>query len=406
MRLPAGLSIPLVLAAAGLVPAFASCAEAQDSRPPGEETNVSIPEAGAADAPVTLPDATFPDGGCDPSDPGCVSEEITCEDAPWCPVPSNVSARFVLTAVWGTGPSDVWAVGSGGSITHWNGTAWTVTPTTTKNTFHAVWGTGPNDVWAVSMTDAIFHTTGFANGAAAWEQVSGATDASEAMVAHTIWGTAAGDLRIGARARMSYIPDVGSDWVGQFVLTKDKEGNIVWTPEPSGSVHGFFGSATDLWLIADDSARMNNGWNKAQTLHGVAGKGGFVWTPVDSQSTLLLEGIWGSSPDDIWAVGEQGTLRRMKKGMTRWEIVASPTKEMLHAVWGTAADDVWAVGDAGTILHFDGTTWKPSVAAFALGKKPDLYGVWGSSKNDVWIVGDGVALHYTGPKPASQGGGQ
>ena len=57
---------------------------------------------------------------------------------------------------------------------------------------------------------------------------------------------------------------------------------------------------------------------------------------------------------------------------------------------------VWAVGDAGTILHYDGTRWSPSLAAFPVGKKrPDLLGVWGSSPSDVWIVGDGIALHAT-----------
>ncbi len=397
------VTIPFVLLAGGLIPAFASCAEAEDTRPPQDDASVSIPEAGSADAEQ---DASV-DGGCDASQSDCISEVISCEQASWCPVPTNVSSRFLLKAVWGSGPNDVWAVGSGGSITHWNGTAWTVTPAGTKYTLYAIWGSGPNDVWAASMTNAIFHSTGFANASTEWTQVPGATEADTAMPVNAIWGTAAGDVRIGARANMMYLPDDDDfDWAGQFVLTKDADGNIAWKPEASGSVHGFWGSATDLWLIADDSGRNNNGWNKGQTLHGVTFKGQLAWTPVDSQSTLLLEGIWGSSADDIWAVGEQGTLRRMKKGMTRWEIVPSPTKEGLHAVWGSAADDVWAVGDKGTILHFDGTSWKPSVAAFPLGKKPDLFGVWGSSKNDVWIVGDGVALHYTGPKPGAQGGGQ
>ena len=399
-------TLPLVLVAAGLIPAFASCAEAEDSHGPQDDASVSIPEAGAAEMDGSQDAGVVEGGGCDASEPGCVSEAITCEQAPWCPVQTNVSTRFVLKGVWGSGPNDVWVVGSGGSISHWDGTAWTLTPTGSKNTFHAVWGSGPNDVWAVSMTDAIFHSTGFANGSAAWEQVPGATDSMTTMVAHTIWGTAAGDLRIGARANMMDTGD-GYDWVGQFVLTKDKDGNMAWRPELSGSVHGFWGTATDLWLIADDSARNNNGWNKGQTLHGVAAaKGDLTWTAVDSQSTLLLEGIWGSSADDIWAVGDQGTLRRFKKGATRWEIVASPTKMPLHAVWGSAADDVWAVGDAGTILHFDGSAWTQSLAAFPFGKKSDLYGVWGSSKNDVWIVGDGIALHYTGPKPGAQGGSQ
>ena len=402
MRAPTLTLVPLVIFAGALIPAFASCAEAEDTRPGEDDASVSIPEAGSdAESPL---DAGS-DGGCEPSDEGCVSEVISCDEADWCPVPTHVSTRFLLKGVWGSGPNDVWAVGSGGTIIHWDGKDWTSTPTGSMNTFHAVWGSGPTDVWAVSMTDTIVRTTGFANGSAEWKQVPGATDAANAMVAYSLWGTSAGDVRIGARARYTFDPDLGDVWINQFVLTGDKDGGVAWSPrEGTSNVHGFFGSANDLWLVADNSER--NGWEKGQTLHGVLDRGDLAWSAVDSQSTLLLEGIWGSSADDIWAVGDQGTLRRMKKGMKRWEIVASPTKEALHAVWGTAADDVWAVGDTGTILHFDGTAWKAATAAFGLGKKPDLHGVWGSSKNDVWIVGDGVSLHYTGPKPASQGGGQ
>jgi hypothetical protein len=29
----------------------------------------------------------------------------------------------------------------------------------------------------------------------------------------------------------------------------------------------------------------------------------------------------------------------------------------LNAIWGSAADDIFAVGEEGTILHFDGVGW-------------------------------------------------
>jgi len=74
--------------------------------------------------------------------------------------------------------------------------------------------------------------------------------------------------------------------------------------------------------------------------------------------------------------------------------------DALHAIWGSGPNDIWVVGDSGTVLHYDGTSFEPSTVQLPLGRKPNLYGVWGSSANDVWIVGDGVALHYTGPKPA------
>jgi photosystem II stability/assembly factor-like uncharacterized protein len=390
--------VPLALLLPMPLLAFASCAEAESSGPEDEDSGIVVPPPPPEEA--SVPPVPVVDGGCDASDPNCVARPISCAEAPWCPVPTTVSTRFALTSVWGTGPSDVWAVGSGGTIIHWNGTAWVITPTTVKNTFHAVWGRSATDVWAVAMTDTIFHTTGFANGTAEWKRATNAVEPDNARAATAVWGSGAGDLRIGTRARAYFDPDTGEfPWIDQYTLD-ESDGGVAWNAVlGEGNVHAFWGaSATDIWLVADNSEK--NGWERGMIKHGTPGaKGGLEWTTVDSQSTVVLEGIWGSSANDIWAVGDKGTIRRRTNGATRWEIIASPTQEPLHAIWGSAANDVWVVGDSGTILHFDGTTWSKSLAAFDLGLKPNLYGVWGSSANDVWIVGDNVSLHFTGAKP-------
>jgi hypothetical protein len=317
-----------------------------------------------------------------------------------------VSTKYALTSVWGTAKNDVWAVGSGGTIVHWDGTAWVSTPTTIRNTLRAVRGSGPNDVWAVAMTDTILHSNGFANGSAEWTLVNGAVSAESASAALSLWSARPGDLRIGTRARNFYDPDTGEfPYIDQYTLKTDADGGVGWEPVlGEGNVYGIWGSSeTDLWIVADNSELRTQTWQKGMTKHGTLSKGGFVWKEVDSQSSLRLEGIWGSAASDpIWAVGERGTIRRMTNGAIRWEIIESPTTENLHAIWGSRADDVWAVGDAGTILHWDGKDWKASAAAFDLGKKPNLYGVWGSAADDVWVVGDTVALHYTGPKGIGQ----
>jgi hypothetical protein len=64
-----------------------------------------------------------------------------------------------------------------------------------------------------------------------------------------------------------------------------------------------------------------------------------------------LRGVWGSSANDIWAVGEGGTIVHFNGGA--WSLVASPITEHLSAIWGTSADDVWVVGDKGTIVHLE-----------------------------------------------------
>lgn len=396
------------LAIASTLPWFASCAENEGEDVPKEDASAVVPTPSEAGTDSAIADAG-PDATCDASDSNC-AKPITCAEAEWCPVTTPVSTLYTLTSVWGSGPNDVWAVGSGGTIMHYDGTKWALTATTpaVRNTFHAVWGTGANDVWAVSMTDVLFHTNGFTGGKAEWTKVTSAQAEPNDQfprATYAIWGTAAGDVRIGARDRTVFDPKSGGyPTYNQYSKTTE-DGGVAWAPsEGAGAVHGFWGSsADDVWYIADNSEK--NGWQRAITMHGTrsAAKDGgpleTTWTAFDSQSTALLEAIWGSSKDDVWVVGDMGVIRRMTPGLTRWAIVASGTTQALHAIWGSSAHDVWAVGDFGTILHWNGTSWKASVAALPAGKKKaHLFGVWGSGPKDVWIVGDGITLHSTGAK--------
>ena len=157
-------------------------------------------------------------------------------------------------------------------------------------------------------------------------------------------------------------------------------------------------SSSDLWVSLDNGNE--EPWARGTLAHGVASAPGepLVWTPVDSKSNAPLESLWGSSANDVWAVGDRGEIRRFSGGTSFAVVDGVPTTESLHGVWGSGPKDVWVVGDAGTILHFDGATWTKATAAFPLGKKPDLRGVWGSGPNDVWVVGDAFALHFTGKK--------
>lgn len=400
-----GFAVALVSA---LVPWFASCAttDADDAPAPSDEASTLPGQDAGADGAVLDGDV---DGGCDAEDPNCVTRPLTCEEAAFCPSPTGVSAQYVLTSIWGSSKNDVWAVGSGGTIVHHDGTAWKVTPTNLKQTFQAVWGSSATDVWAVATSDVIVRTTGFANGTAAWTRVPGPIEEPQGRPVFALWGTPAGDIRMGGYPFGLELPGVFTTG-NQFTSRKLADGGIAWTGvEGMAKVNGIWGSsADDVWVVADNSDAQS--WQLGYTAHGTrqgdAGAGQLTWTEVDSQASVVLSAIWGSSANDVWAVGDKGTLRHHVAGDAQWQIVESPTKNALHAVWGTSANDVWAVGDFGTILHFDGTKWTESTAALPINKKrPHLYGVWGSGPGDIWVVGDGIAMHSTGPK-AVTGGGQ
>jgi hypothetical protein len=104
-----------------------------------------------------------------------------------------------------------------------------------------------------------------------------------------------------------------------------------------------------------------------------------------------LSTVWGSGANDVWAVGQLGTIRHYDG--TQWTFFSSGTRADLTRVWGTSAEDAWVVGAGGTILHWDGTAW----SAFSSPTRNDLNGVWASATNDAWAAGsNGALLHWDG----------
>jgi hypothetical protein len=67
-----------------------------------------------------------------------------------------------LTGVWGSSPSDMWAVARAGTVLHFDGTAVTALPSGVSVDLVDVWGTGPNDVWIVGDAGTALHFDGTA----------------------------------------------------------------------------------------------------------------------------------------------------------------------------------------------------------------------------------------------------
>ena len=56
----------------------------------------------------------------------------------------------------------------------------------------------------------------------------------------------------------------------------------------------------------------------------------------------------------------------------------------LNDVWGNSENDVYAVGNRGTILHYDGATWsKMNSGTTSL----DFKAIWGSAADDIYVAG-------------------
>lgn len=117
--------------------------------------------------------------------------------------------------------------------------------------------------------------------------------------------------------------------------------------------------------------------------------------------------VWGSGPDDAWAVGGQvatiggdGAGAIFHRDVSGWTPVGVPEDTpLLNWVHG-AGDEIWAVGNAGMALRYDGSAWR----SMDTGAGVPLWGVFVFGADDVWAVGGdafdrdtpGIVIHYDG----------
>ena len=72
---------------------------------------------------------------------------------------------------------------------------------------------------------------------------------------------------------------------------------------------------------------------------------------------MTLTAVWGSSADDVYAVGDDGVILHSADRGTTWQRLAleDSSDRDLKAVFGTGPDHVYIVGGDGRIFHGPGT---------------------------------------------------
>ena len=85
---------------------------------------------------------------------------------------------------------------------------------------------------------------------------------------------------------------------------------------------------------------------------------------IKATTTLLVlgigwYGIWGSSGNNVFAVGDGVINNVYHYDGSVWSPMTSGTTTQLNGIWGSSGSDVFVVGSNGTILHYDGSVWAP-----------------------------------------------
>lgn len=369
-----------------LLVATAWTASCKDSSP-GTDRDGGTPE----DARICADGAPIPDAGPDPFDPA----DHICSEDNWCwthPTPAGAS----LLAGWMDDTGRTVLVGEGGTAMMDEGTGFeSMTCGLGHENLYGLWGPSVTELIAVGEVGAAYRYDG-----SCWAKLDTGLTFQELV---GVWGTAPDNVY--AAGREVIVRYNGTNWSNE-------------TPLADGIC------LTSVWGSADDNIYaggwLSAGWERAPILH-YDGNG---WSYLNA-APVWVESIWGSDATDVYFAGNDGLDHFDGTDLTR-VISDNP----MYGVWGTGPDDVFAVGRQ--IVHFDGNDWTveadPSsslfsvagsgshspVAAGALGlifrrqagswlpeqtRVADalLQAVWGSGFDDVYAVGmDGVILHYNG----------
>jgi len=159
---------------------------------------------------------------------------------------------------------------------------------------------------------------------------------------------------------------------------------------------------SDIWASSENDVYMvsftssNDGPGQAKLFH----YDGAGWSEIPNDFQTLLQGVWGSSADDVYTVGSGdpfppnviGPGKIFHFNGNTWEVVKDDIPYGLFGIWGSSPDDIFAVGGFGHILHYDGSDWSEMETP---SDTHDLVGVWGMSHNQVYAVGSHI-LYYDG----------
>jgi hypothetical protein len=284
---------------------------------------------------------------------------------------SYATGAGALSALWGSAPNDLWAVGPAGSIVHGDGHGFVPVASGTDATLGAVWGSGAGDVWAVGTTaqaparGVTLHWDG-----TAWSSIDCCDlqpDGTSQL--NAVWGSGAGDVwAAGAEVttagatRLPYaIHWDGAAW-----------SRVAVAGTGLGLTAGWSGGSADVWFGAETQLLHFDGAAITTSKSGIIG---------------TIAALWGSGPGDVWAVRAKGGILHWDG--SGWRSSPSATANDLSALSGSGAADVWSVGPVGTVIHWDGQAWTP----LADGSQGPLQALWGSSASDLWTSGP---LHWNG----------
>jgi hypothetical protein len=318
-----------------------------------------------------------------------------CNEAGWCwqhPLPQGNTLR----AGWAVAANDVWAVGEGGTILHWDGQTWASRRVPNVNeTFWSIWASGPSDVW-LSGDGNGYHWNG-----STWTQTG-------PYRAFSISGTSASNWAAVDRGTGVMRFD-GTSWKSVVLPSTQSSGcSSVLALGPS-----------DVWLACEqlfhyDGTQYTSFNMNVYQLAGATGSDvwaldvatntkiwhwtGQQWSSTSASAADGLQALWARAPSDVWALGRYGSVHHNDgRGWTETRAEDPILRTFLIGAAGTS--DLWMGGDHGLLFKGNGTSWMPTTETTA--SPQTINAVWAASVDIAWAASNDGLLRRDGGKWAS-----
>jgi hypothetical protein len=319
------------------------------------------------------------DGGLDAADDACdLSDEPGFDAGPSIPVGGPILPNFF--DVWGAGPKDIYAVGTGGLVMHWDGTSWSevVAVPPTGQDLLGISGTPatdtrPVEIFVVGLAGTILHYDGTNWNVNMMPFDDGGVPLTSDLHAVAAAGVPGCATAVGIDATLVATGNSGATWDKVSVPTQETLNGIWIAPGGSGAVAvGNLGTILE-W---DGSA-----WQRRRI----------------SGLTAHLKGVWGWDPGNVFVMGLNGTLATNQGGT--WQKLA-PTAvqprdiecQQGPAPWPSVyLRDAWGAEGRLILVGWNGTILvaQNNVATAYSVTEQRLEALWGTIVIDTPGQGDG-----------------